>query len=81
MVTNWQREARRFAPGLTTLVHQGPGRLKHDDFVKKSGGLDYAESRMLGFRDQALEVLRSYPESPYRESLELMVNYVVDRKI
>jgi octaprenyl-diphosphate synthase len=51
------------------------------DFVKKSGGLDYAESRMLGFRDQALEVLRSYPESPYRESLELMVNYVVDRKI
>lgn len=51
------------------------------DYVKQSGGLDYAESRMLGFRDQALEVLRSYPESPYRESLELMVNYVVDRKI
>ena len=50
-------------------------------FVKKSGGLQYAESRMLEFRDEALQVLEAYPGSPYRESLELMVNYVVDRKI
>ncbi|MGA9239694.1 polyprenyl synthetase family protein, partial [Robiginitalea sp.] len=51
------------------------------DYVKASGGLQYAEERMLEFRDQALEILTPYPQSPYKEALELMVNYVVDRKI
>ncbi len=51
------------------------------EFVKASGGLEYAESKMLEFRDRALKVLSDYPRSPYREALELMVNYVVDRKI
>jgi octaprenyl-diphosphate synthase len=51
------------------------------DYVKASGGLQYAEGRMLEFRDQALEILTPYPQSPYKEALELMVNYVVDRKI
>lgn len=51
------------------------------DYVKASGGLQYAERRMLEFRDQALEILTPYPQSPYKEALELMVNYVVDRKI
>jgi len=51
------------------------------DYVIASGGLEYAEGRMLEFRDQALEILTPYPKSPYKEALELMVNYVVDRKI
>jgi octaprenyl-diphosphate synthase len=50
-------------------------------YVKRSEGLQYAESKMYGFRDQALELLRAYPESPYREALELMVNYVVERQL
>jgi SNF2 family DNA or RNA helicase len=33
VVINWQREATRFAPGLKTLVHQGPGRLKNSEFA------------------------------------------------
>lgn len=48
--------------------------------VKEKGGLDYAERRMRDFRDQALEILKSYPDSEYRSALELMVNYVIDRK-
>ena len=51
------------------------------DYVKESGGLKYAEEKMLEFRDLAMEVLKDYPRSPYREALELMVTYVVDRKI
>ena len=51
------------------------------DYVKASGGLQYAEERMLEFRDRALEILKPYPKSPYKEALELTVNYVVDRKI
>ncbi|APQ16598.1 polyprenyl synthetase family protein [Maribacter hydrothermalis] len=49
-------------------------------FVKDKGGLDYAVTKMLQYRDQALELLSMYPESDYKSALELMVNYVVDRK-
>jgi len=49
-------------------------------FVKERGGLDYAVRKMLSFKDQALALLENYPDSPYRKSLVLMVNYVVERK-
>ena len=49
-------------------------------FVKDHGGLDYAVSKMLSFKEQALVLLEDYPSSNYRSSLELMVNYVVERK-
>ncbi|CAM4329030.1 polyprenyl synthetase family protein [Zobellia nedashkovskayae] len=49
-------------------------------FVKDNGGLDYAVQKMLHFKEEALKILSTYPKSTYRDSLELMVNYVVDRK-
>lgn len=49
-------------------------------FVKSSGGLEYAVSKMKYFQHQALVILESYPESAFKESLILMVNYVIDRK-
>ena len=49
-------------------------------FVKDRGGLDYAVSKMLSFKEQALVLLEDYPSSSYRSALELMVNYVVERK-
>ncbi|PKA99175.1 octaprenyl-diphosphate synthase [Flavobacteriaceae bacterium MAR_2009_75] len=49
-------------------------------FVKDRGGLEYAVEKMLEFKERALALLMAYPESEYRNSLELMVNYVVDRK-
>ncbi|MUH35980.1 polyprenyl synthetase family protein [Zobellia amurskyensis] len=49
-------------------------------FVRNNGGLDYAVKKMLHFKEEALKILATYPESTYRDSLELMVNYVVDRK-
>ena len=50
------------------------------DFVRNSGGLEYAVEVMYGYKRQALEILNSYPESRYKESLLLMVDYVIDRK-
>ena len=49
-------------------------------FVKDKGGLEYAESKMHTYQDEALQLLQTYPDSPYKEALQLMVNYVVDRK-
>lgn len=49
-------------------------------YVKTEGGLDYAVSKMKGFQMEALEILNQYPDSEFKNSLELMVNYVIDRK-
>ena len=49
-------------------------------FVKEKGGLDYAVSKMKEYQKMALAILQQYPDSTYKESLELMVNYVIDRK-
>lgn len=49
-------------------------------FVKEKGGLEYAVKQMKAYQHRALEILATYPESEYRSSLELMVNYVIDRK-
>jgi len=49
-------------------------------FVKEKGGLDYAVSKMKFFQEKALIILENYPESEYKKSLELMVNYVIERK-
>lgn len=49
-------------------------------FVRNHGGLDYAVQKMLAFKEEALELLATYPPSEYKSALELMVNYVVDRK-
>lgn len=49
-------------------------------FVKNNGGLSYAENKMIEFKKEALQLIQDFPNSPYKESLELMVNYVVDRK-
>ena len=49
-------------------------------FVKNNGGLDYAVKKMLAYKEDALSLLDAYPDSDYKSSLKLMVNYVVDRK-
>lgn len=49
-------------------------------FVKNSGGLEYAVTKMKEFQQEAFQKLKSYPDSPYKQSLELMMNYVIDRK-
>ncbi len=49
-------------------------------FVKQQGGLDYAVAKMKEFQKKALQLLDQYPESEFKSSLILMVNYVIDRK-
>ncbi|WP_460219894.1 polyprenyl synthetase family protein [Psychroserpens sp. MEBiC05023] len=49
-------------------------------FVKANNGLDYAIEKMKQFQSEALQILNTYPDSQYKTALELMVNYVIDRK-
>ena len=48
-------------------------------FVRENGGIEYATTVMNRFRDQAIEALQTFPESEYRTSLQLMVDYTISR--
>ena len=50
------------------------------DFVKSQGGLDYAQKQMKIYRDKALVILETYPESEFKTSLYDMVEYVIERE-
>lgn len=47
--------------------------------VKASGGIEYTEIKMFQYRDEALAILHSLPESDVRTGLESMVRYTTDR--
>lgn len=50
------------------------------DFVKQSGGLEYAVTVMERYKDEAIELLREFPDSPYRNSLESLVSFTISRE-
>ena len=49
-------------------------------FVKDKNGLSYAENKMIQFQQEALTLIQDFPNSTYKDSLILMVNYVIERK-
>jgi octaprenyl-diphosphate synthase len=48
--------------------------------VEAAGGIEYAKEKMNGFKNEALEILNTFPESPARKGLQEMVVFVTDRK-
>lgn len=53
VVTNWQREVQKFSPSLTTLIHQGAGRLRGPEFIEKSRTVDLVLSSYAVVRQDA----------------------------
>jgi octaprenyl-diphosphate synthase len=49
-------------------------------FVSDYGGMEYAELKMNQFRDKALAILDSYPDSDVKYSLKDFVHYTTSRK-
>lgn len=50
------------------------------EFVKSNDGLEYTITKMQEYKNKALEILETYPDSEYKESLQTMIEYVVERK-
>jgi octaprenyl-diphosphate synthase len=48
-------------------------------FVNETGGLQYAESQMKIYRDEAFQILNTFPESDSRRGLEQLVQYTTER--
>ena len=48
-------------------------------YVKRSGGIEYAIEKMNKFHQDALDILKDIPESPYKNSLIQLVQFTIDR--
>ena len=51
------------------------------EFVKKSGGISYAEKVMLNYQKKALEILDDFTDNEAKKSLQLMLNYIIKRDV
>lgn len=50
------------------------------ELVKQNGGLDYAKKIMLKFYNEALEILDDFEDNEAKTSLQLLLDYVINRK-
>lgn len=50
------------------------------EFVKKSGGIEYAKEVMQEYYQKAISILDEMPESNYKTSLADLVRFTIDRK-
>lgn len=61
--------------------HDNPVRVAEVlEFVKASGGLEYAEGRMAEYKEKAMAILNEFPEGEIRSSMTELVDYVISRQ-
>ena len=49
------------------------------EFVKKSGGLEYAVQAMNRYHQEAMVLLKDFPDTAYKQSLIQLVQFTIDR--
>jgi len=47
--------------------------------VKELGGMEYAEQKMIEYRNESIAILHGFPDSPERRALEELVNFTTNR--
>tara|TARA_A100001011_G_scaffold400885_1_gene520616 strand:- start:11615 stop:12592 length:978 start_codon:yes stop_codon:yes gene_type:complete len=69
---------------INIIKNRNKNKTKVDELiqlVKEKGGIEFAEEKMNFYRQKALKILCEFPKNDYRDSLELILNYVIERKI
>ncbi len=49
-------------------------------YVKASGGIEYATATMNRYHEKAISILRELPDSAYRQALEQLVKFTIERR-
>lgn len=61
--------------------HHDPERVNRlITMVNDRGGIDYARSQMNTYRSRAQDILNTFPDNQYRQSLEQLVLFTIERK-
>ncbi|SHG16849.1 octaprenyl-diphosphate synthase [Chryseobacterium vrystaatense] len=72
---------RKYYFNTIKRYNNDPKRVKElIEFVKSSGGMDYAVREMKNFQQKAKDILNEFPDSEPKKSLLLMLDYVIERK-
>ena len=69
---------------INTIKNSNKNKIKVNKLihlVKEKGGIEYAEKKMNFYRQSAIKILHEFPKNDYRDSLELMLNYVIERNV
>jgi len=75
------RKQKRWLINTVKNHHEDKNRVnKVIDYVISAGGIEYTRSKMLMYRDEALEILHTFEKNEARTSLEALVNYTIERK-
>ncbi|MCC7231743.1 MAG: polyprenyl synthetase family protein [Bacteroidia bacterium] len=72
-------ERRRIINTIRNHNTEEPGIKQVIEFVKNSGGIEYAEHCMHEYREKAFSMLETYPDSVYRKSLRDLVMFTTER--
>ena len=51
-----------------------------NQFVKENNGFKYAENVMLEYKNKALKILKTFPDNESKNSLKILLDYIIDRK-
>ena len=49
------------------------------EFVKRSGGISYAVKAMNRFHEEAMVLLKDFPDTAYKRSLIQLVQFTIER--
>jgi octaprenyl-diphosphate synthase len=80
-LTTANEKDRKYYFDTIKRYNNNPKRVKElIEFVKSSGGLEYAITVMKDFQQKAKDILNEFPDSEARKSLHIMLDYVIERK-
>ena len=51
-----------------------------NQFVKEYNGFKYAENVMSEYKNKALKILETFPDNQSKNSLKILLDYIIDRK-
>lgn len=73
-------ERRRIINIVKNESHKSDKVAEVIQFVRQSGGLEYAQEAMYRFREEAFALLEQAPDSPARQSMRDLLVFVTERK-
>lgn len=80
VLNNSDKADKRRIINLVKNHNEEPEKIKQIiSFVNERGGLQYAETQMKKYQDEAFEILNTFPESESRHGLEQLVRFTTER--
>ena len=81
-INNVNREEKKWI--INSIKNHNKEKKIINKIIKKvinAGGLEFSLKKINSFKEKALNILYTFPKSKYRDSLELLINYIINRKI